>query len=155
MFTINCVTLGYFYPEYRKFLRELSHLTKNQERILFAIVRRNMRTEFGEEHDFETIRSVEDFKRNVPLCDYEDYAGYIERAKAGEGNILTADEIHLLEPTGGSSAGSKLIPYTRSLEEEYKRGVYPWLADLYLHRPYLLNGRAYWAVIRMTPNILE
>jgi hypothetical protein len=114
--------------------------------ILFEIIRKNAETEFGKEHNFGSIRSIEDFRRNLPLSDYEDYVEYVERTKRGEANLLTADGVHLLEPTGGSSAGSKLIPYTGGLEDEYKRGVYPWLADLYLHRPYLLNGKAYWAI---------
>jgi hypothetical protein len=146
MFTINCISLARFYPEYRRFLKELHHLEDDQEQILLGIIRKHAHTVFGKEHGFDAIHSVADFRKRVPLSDYEDYVRFIERAKAGEANVLTGESIKMLEPTGGSSSGSKLIPYTQGLEEEFMRGIYPWLADLYLHRPYLLNGKTYWAV---------
>jgi len=37
---------------------------------------------------------------------------WVGKIKAGQKNILTSEDIILLEPTGGSSGGTKLIPYS-------------------------------------------
>jgi hypothetical protein len=52
--------------------RHLAHLeqlpaARAQERTLIDLVRRARLTRFGREHDFSRIRSVEDFRRLVPL----------------------------------------------------------------------------------------
>ena len=39
-----------------------------------------------------------------------------------------------------------MIPYTPSLLEEFRRGITPWLAGLYLEHPSLLLGKSYWQV---------
>jgi hypothetical protein len=48
--------------------------------------------------------------------------------------------------SSGSSASSKLIPYTRPLLDEFRRGITPWLVGLYLEHPSLLFGQSYWQV---------
>ena len=49
-------------------------------------------------------------------------------------------------PTSGSASATKLIPYPASLQREFQRGIQPWIADLFLHRPDLMRGQAYWSV---------
>lgn len=146
MLAINSLSLIYFLPEYSRFLRALNCPEKHQERTLFNIIKKNEKTEFGKKNNFRSIKSIKDFKKKVPLSDYDNYSHYIRKAINGREKVLTEEKIKLFEPTGGSSAGSKLIPYTKGLEKEYKRGIYPWLADLYINRPNLLNGKAYWAI---------
>lgn len=60
------------------------------------------------------------------------------------------ERVLLFEPTGGTH-GTKLIPMTASLKREFRRGVAAWTADLFLRRPRLLNGPAYWAISPRTP----
>jgi hypothetical protein len=52
----------------------------------------------------------------------------------------------LAEPTSGSTSATKLIPYTRTLQAEFGRGIETWIADLFLHQPGLLRGTAFWSV---------
>ena len=40
---------------------------------LLRLVRQARRTRFGRDHDFDTIHSVADFQRRVPLRRYEDF----------------------------------------------------------------------------------
>jgi hypothetical protein len=54
--------------------------------------------------------------------------------------------LRLLEPTGGSSAAAKLIPYTTELQRQLRRAVAPWVCDLYGRRPRLALGSAYWSI---------
>ena len=121
-----------------------------QMQYLSGLLRRNADTEFGREYGFADIRHFRDFRENVPLTKYEDYAPYIARIEAGEPHILTAEPVTLLEPTSGSSGGKKLIPYTRSLHREFLNGIRPWLCDLYTNVPGICRGKSYWSITPVT-----
>ena len=60
-----------------------------QYKVLMDIIRNNADTQFGREHGFSQIHSVEDYRRQVPLTDYDTFEPYIRRMMAGEKNLLT------------------------------------------------------------------
>ena len=134
-------------PEAMAFSRASRQPVKRiQEQILLSILRANADTAYGRRFGFDRIRSVEAFQEQVPPIDFDDLAPWIEKAAAGEPGVLTAEPVRLFEPTSGSSAATKLIPYTHGLQEAFNRALHPWLADLFLHRPDLTTGPAYWVV---------
>ena len=107
------------------------NIAQVQEKLLLSMIRANEKTVFGREHSFEKIQSVSDFQKTVPLMDYDNYAPYIEHIKQGEQNILTQEAVTLLEPTSGSTAATKLIPYTATLKQQFNRGIAPWITNLF------------------------
>lgn len=117
-----------------------------QRRLLERILRENADTDFGRRHGFGQIRTPQEYQSAVPVADYAGFVDAIERIARGEARVLTAAPVRLLEPTSGSSGARKLIPYTRSLQADFARGISPWIADLFLHEPGLLTGRGYWSV---------
>ena len=98
--------------------------------LLKKIIKSNKNTEFGRLHNFGSIRSPEDFRRNVPVSGYEDYAGYIERIKNGENNVLVSSRILGFSRTSGSSGIPKYIPATAASLKAYVR--YTWTRALAL-----------------------
>jgi hypothetical protein len=56
------------------------------------------------------------------------------------------EDILLEEPTSGTTAGTKWIPYTEQLRCEFMRAVNPWMASIYLRHPGLLLCTHYWSV---------
>ena len=128
------------------FRRALSEVAGTQEKLLRATLKRNQDTEYGRKHGFAKIRSANEYRERAPLTDYEDYAGAVERIGAGEKNVLTREEVLLLEPTSGSTRATKLIPYTASLKNEFARGIAAWVWDLFSHDPRLMLGSAYWSI---------
>ena len=64
-----------------------TNAVKNQEELLLSLVKTAEKTLFGREHQFETIKSIEDFRTNVPIADYEDLKPYIEKIKKGQSKI--------------------------------------------------------------------
>ncbi|HOT26947.1 MAG TPA: GH3 auxin-responsive promoter family protein [Candidatus Ozemobacteraceae bacterium] len=117
-----------------------------QEEALRTILAANAETAFGRRYGFGRIRSVKAFQAEVPQVEYEDLIPWIEEAASGAPTVLTADPVELFELTSGSSGGTKLIPYTRGLQEAFNRAIHPWLVDLYSRRPELALGRAYWVI---------
>ena len=128
---------------YRRALRDVAG---TQERLLLRTLRRNASGEFGRRHGFATIRTVAEYQARVPLSTYEDYREAVARIGDGERGVLTRDSVTLVEPTSGSTAPTKLIPYTAALQAEFGRAIAPWIADLYRRHPGLLRGQAYWSV---------
>lgn len=129
-----------------RFERALHDPRSAQNAILMRTVRANAATAFGREHGFATIRDAAEYARRVPLRDHDETAPWIARVCAGETNVLTADAVRFVEPTGGSSGYTKHIPYTSSLLGEFSAATMAWIFDLLLHRPALRAGHAYWAV---------
>ena len=132
--------------EARAFRRALRDVAVTQERLLLATLKRNEATEYGRRHGFAKIRSADEYRERVPLTDYGDYARAVERIGGGEKNVLTSEEVLLLEPTSGSARATKLIPYTASLKNEFGRGIAAWVWDLFSHDPRLMLGTAYWSI---------
>jgi hypothetical protein len=85
-----------------------------------------------------------------PLSTYDDYLPYIDRIANGEQNILTRDPVQLFELSSGSTSASKMIPYTRTLQREFRLALSTWIHDLYTHHPALMAGPAYWSISPLT-----
>jgi hypothetical protein len=133
-------------PESRAFRRALHDVAGTQEWVLLRILQRNAASEWGQRYQFERLRSVADYQRAVPLTTYTDYHEDIERIGQGQQGILTSERVLLLEPTSGSTAATKFIPYTASLKAEFQRAIAPWIVNLFSHMPDLCGGAAYWSV---------
>jgi hypothetical protein len=117
-----------------------------QLQVLREILRANEDTGFGRRYELKTITSARDYQTRVPLRSYEAYEPEIRRTAAGERSVLTRERVRLFEPTSGSGSATKLIPYTRSLQDQFQRGIKPWIADLFVNDPDLMRGQAYWSV---------
>ena len=85
----------------------------------------------------------------VPLTEYEDYAEDVNLILAGTRRQITESRVSLLMPTSGTSGGTKLIPYNRTLLDEYRRGTSAWIAKMFQTNPALFAGKHYWSI---TPN---
>ncbi len=133
-------------PDSRAFHRARRAVEPTQTTFLLDLLRRNADTDFGRRYDFASIRTVADYQRRVPLSTYAAYETAIEKIGLGHPAVLTQEPVLLLEPTGGSGAATKHIPYTAALKAEFQRAIAPWVVDTFRHHPALLRGRAYWSV---------
>lgn len=97
----------------KKFNRITKNCGKVNAEVLYKILKQNCKSEIGEKFDFEHIKSIKDFKEQVPLTDYGYYENYIERMANGEKNILISDEIDYFGHTSGTTGKQKLIPVTK------------------------------------------
>ena len=138
-----------YYGEYRKFIAPCS-IKKVQMQYLLKLLKRNAKTVYGRKYDFQGIKSYEDFAGKVPLTTYEDYEPYIHVMENGKKAVLTKEKIKLFELTSGSSGGKKLIPYTKSLKQEFGRGIKPWLYDIYTNVSGVGAGKSYWSITPVT-----
>ena len=127
----------------------LRHLEKSSldpmgenEKLLKKILKSNAKTEYGKLHGFAGIKSIEEFRKKVPINAYEDFAPYIERTKNGEKNLLTSSKILGYSRTSGSSGVPKYIPATSASIKAYVK--YTWTRALALAVKELeRNGKKY------------
>jgi acyl-CoA synthetase (AMP-forming)/AMP-acid ligase II len=84
-----------------------------QEKVFHQLIAKGRRTAFGRDHDFGSIHNHSDFRKRVPVRDYETLAPYLERVKQGEENVLWPGQPLYLTKTSGTTSGIKYIPITR------------------------------------------
>ncbi|GAA0079092.1 GH3 auxin-responsive promoter family protein [Clostridium sp. CTA-5] len=101
-----------------KIEKEFKYNTSNAKQVntdlLLKILNNNANTKFGEKHKFSKIKSIEEYKQNVPLCTYDYYKEYIKEVANGKKNILTIEDVSYLARTSGTTGTQKLIPITNS-----------------------------------------
>src|ERR1700740_2286793 len=82
-----------------------------QEEWLLKLLKNGASTEFGKKHDFASITNHDQFKRQVPLQDYESLKPYIERIRRGEQYLLWNEEVKWFAKSSGTTSDkSKFIP---------------------------------------------
>jgi len=91
-------------------------------------------TEWGKKYDYKSILTPEDYKNRVPISDYDDIKGYIDRMIKGEQNILWPSDIKWFAKSSGTTADrSKFIPVSmEALEECHYQGGKDMLS-IYCH----------------------
>ena len=84
-----------------------------QQQIMKDIVSKAAGTQFGRDHGFDQIRNYDDFRKRVPIRDYEDLKPYIHQVVEGKADVLWPGKPIYLSKTSGTTSGTKYIPVTR------------------------------------------
>lgn len=100
---------------------------QTQQAVLFDQLRREQETVYGRDHRFSEIRTLADFRRNVPIQRYEDLEPYIERVKQGETEALFhRQRVRMFALTSGTTRARKFIPVTDRVLDNYRRVWTAW-----------------------------
>src|SRR5829696_2406524 len=99
-------------------------------------------TDFGKDHGFGQVKTVADYRRQVPVAPYERAEPYIRRVMKGETRALLADpQVLMFALTSGTTAARKHIPITQQYLDDYRRGWNLWgLRAIRAHRPVFLRS---------------
>jgi hypothetical protein len=112
----NTLWQTFSYPAWWKFKRAAGGVERTQFNLLKDYLGKNKDTKYGMRYGFERIDSVSSFQKNVPITTYDDYIEEIDEIGNGSANVLTSSPVRMFEPSSGSTAPSKLIPYTEDLQ---------------------------------------
>lgn len=100
----------------QKVVDRLELATRNpaeeQKKLLFSLLEKNKDTELGKKLGFADIKTIEDFQKKIPLTDFDFYAPDVEKAAAGQKNVMTSDPVVHLNLTSGTLGNPKRIPVT-------------------------------------------
>ncbi len=100
-----------------------SHVTKRMNRWMnepaqaqaqtfIMLLEKAKNTTFGKDHQFGNISTYADFKKLVPIRDYEALKPYVDRVVAGEAHVLWPGKPLYFAKTSGTTSGAKYIPLT-------------------------------------------
>ena len=87
---------------------------KDQELLFTKLISSAKHTSFGKEHGFSNIETYQDFKKAVPVRDYEQLKKYIEKIKNGNSDVLWKGKPIYFAKTSGTTSGVKYIPITKA-----------------------------------------
>lgn len=86
---------------------------ESQKNVFKTLINSAQNTDFGKDHNFKDIKTIEDFKNLVPVRDYEALRPYIDKMVAGHSNVLWPNKPLYLAKTSGTTSGAKYIPLTK------------------------------------------
>jgi hypothetical protein len=101
------------YYIYNQIKKGMETAVQDQEATLKSLVKTGSKTLFGKDHSFETIQTYDDFKKAVPIRDYEQLKSYVEKIKEGQHNVLWKGKPIYFAKTSGTTSGVKYIPITK------------------------------------------
>src|SRR5436190_7064862 len=110
----------------RAFEEATFHPSKAQQRVLAEIIEGNRMTAYGRAHGFADVKTIAQWRKQVPVVDYEDLRPWVDRAAAGEECVLTAEVPILFARTSGTAGEPKLIPVTRSCRRDHESQNRTW-----------------------------
>ncbi len=84
-----------------------------QQRVFNQLVAQAKDTVFGKDHQFNLIRSHQDFVERVPIRDYEELKGYVQQILDGKNDVLWPGKPIYFAKTSGTTSGAKYIPITK------------------------------------------
>lgn len=161
------IDLTFFLRRYAGFrmadLSRENHI-QSQRQVLMALLRRASRTEFGREHGFARIRTVEDYQRAVPLRRYDAFwAEYWGQNYPVLENLTWPGIIPFFANSSGTSSGvTKHIPVSIEMVNANRRAAIDLLVHHITNRPnsrvlggksFLLGGSA--ALATIGPDVYE
>lgn len=118
---------------------------ETQEAQFENLIHKARKTEYGRRFGFAEIKNFEQFKREVPVVNYEELYPEIERVLKGEQNVLWPSPIRFFSKSSGTTnAKSKYLPVSEeSLESCHYKGGKDALTLYLTERPDsgLFDGR--------------
>lgn len=84
-----------------------------QNKAMKRLVSKASKTQFGQDHNFSSIKTYEDFKKNIPVQDYEGLKDYVEKMVRGEPDVLWPGLPLYFCKTSGTTSGVKYIPISK------------------------------------------
>jgi hypothetical protein len=141
--TVGAVPRSLIRRDSRKFLASTADCREVQRGVLRRLLSLNAESRFGKLHKLDTIHTVADFRRNLPVADYEYYREPIERMKQGDPSALLGPKNRLMMFTlsSGTTSQSKFIPITQQFLDDYRRGWQVWGLNAIDDYPQISSGQ--------------
>ena len=86
---------------------------KVQNRLLLSLINQAKNTKFGKDHNFSEISNYSDWKKNIPVRDYEELKIYVQQIIEGEKDVLWPGKPLYFCKTSGTTSGTKYIPISK------------------------------------------
>lgn len=114
--------------EARQLLRRSRDCRTAQQNVLKELLALNADSRFSREHGLDHIHTPAEFRRALPICNYDTFREDIDRECRGEKQSLLGSDNRLLmfSLTSGTTSAAKYIPITERFLKDYRRGWQTW-----------------------------
>ncbi|MGD9636159.1 MAG: GH3 auxin-responsive promoter family protein [Pirellulales bacterium] len=141
--TAKRIYLAWLEHRLRQFLRDARRTREIQRGVLLQKLARNAESDFGRLHGFSSIRSVDDFRRQVPISTFETLSPHLSQVLNGRTQALfgPGTQVLMFAMTSGTTGEPKRLPMTAESFREYKAGWRLWGAGAFKDHQDLLRKK--------------
>ncbi len=107
----------------REYIAQLERCNNPEEAVdsvFFDILDQLENTVFYNENDLKNVKTIDEFKNQIPIRSYQDFDYYINLQMKGAQNVLSKSKCFAFYKTSGTSGKSKFIPSTYHWRQEYR-----------------------------------
>ena len=97
---------------HKSIARDSKRALECQQGVLQSLLTSGRKTSIGNDYKLRDVGDYSEWKQAIPVVDYEGLLPYIERAKAGERDVLWPGVPKYFCKTSGTTSGTKYIPLT-------------------------------------------
>ncbi|HEY9646117.1 MAG TPA: GH3 auxin-responsive promoter family protein [Chroococcidiopsis sp.] len=111
------------YATYMKnrFIRQTRQIEATQEHFLRELLSAHQHTTLGQRFGLGDIKTIDQFRDQVPIWAYSHYEPLCDRIAQGETNLLNPDPVVYINLTSGSTGKKKQVPVTRRFQRTLRR----------------------------------
>jgi hypothetical protein len=136
---------AYFKSRAPGIFREMDTALQAQAKLLNGLIDSAKDTAFGKEHRFSDIKSKSDFKKQVPVRDYDGMKPWFDRTLSGEQFVVWPNKIEWFAKSSGTTSDrSKYVPVSKAtLRTAHYKGAFD-VMSMYCHnRPdtHIFDGK--------------
>ncbi len=99
------------------FVRQTRQPMQTQEQFLLQLLQFQKETELGKTFGLGEIKTIDQFRSQVPILPYASYEPYTDRIAQGEPNVLNAEPVVYINLTSGSTGKQKMVPVTQRFKK--------------------------------------
>ncbi|MBX3438849.1 MAG: GH3 auxin-responsive promoter family protein [Planctomycetaceae bacterium] len=121
----------------RRFLQLARNGRQSQFEVLRRLLRLNSGSRFQAAYGLSGRTSVEAFRRQTPITNYDAIASYVDALKSGDASALcgSRNPLRMFALSSGTTGDTKYIPITRRFIEDYRRGWTVWGINVFDDHP--------------------
>lgn len=101
--------------------KEPEHLRVRQWKVLKKLLSLSNKSEFGRKYNFDSITSIEEYQKRVPVMHIEDLNPYWKREAAGEKQVILNSTPPYFAVSSGTTGEKKLIAVTNHEMKEIRK----------------------------------
>ena len=98
-----------------------------QRKILLNILKKNSTTDFGRCFHFSSLKSIDAFRKAVPIQTASEYKPLLAKIYNGDHRSICCEKPLFFAMTAGSTGNYKYIPITKSLSQDINRSTMSYL----------------------------
>src|SRR5690606_14632453 len=92
---------------HKRIRKAMANAVSDQQAILQQLLKTGLKASFGRKHHMQDVKTYDEYRRAIPVQDYEGFRPYIEEIKDGKMDVLWKGKPMYFAKTSGTTSGVK------------------------------------------------